>query len=386
MEFGWPEQQQRYLGSVTRFAEQHLSGDVVERDARQEFWREGWLRCGGFGIQGLAVPTEHGGGGADRLTVVAALEALGYGCSDNGLLFALNAHMWGAAVPVFTFGTDEQKKRYLPGMCDGSLVGALAMTEPGSGSDAHSLTTTATRQDGGYVLNGHKVFVTNAPIADALVVIATTDPAGSWATLTTFLLDRDTPGLHIGEPVSKMGLRTALMSEVTLTDCRVPEECLLGAPGGGMAVFGVAMDWERCCILASAVGTMRRLLERCADRARKRRQFGQPIGNFQAVSHKLADMRLRTETARLLLYRSAWLADQGRQQPADSAMVKLHLSESLVQTSMDALQVHGGQGYLTETELERQVRDSLAARLYSGTSEMQRGIIASAVTGPLAGA
>ncbi|MFE1197429.1 acyl-CoA dehydrogenase family protein [Streptomyces olivaceoviridis] len=376
MDFSWSPEQQARIDDVVRFGSEQLADDVERRDAEGIFWHEGWRRCGRFGLLGLPSPAEYGGAGADRLTVMATLEALGYACRDNGLLFGINAHLWGCVLPVREFGSDAQRARWLPGLSDGSLIGALAMTEPGSGSDAYRLSTTAVAKEGGYLLNGVKTMVTNAPIADLIVVIAQTDPAGGIGGLSAFLVDRHTAGLQVSEPVAKMGLRTVPMGELTLTDCWVPADALLGHLGAGMAVFNLAMDWERACIMASAVGVMRHLLERSTAYAREHERFGQPIGGFQAVAHRLVDMKLRLETSRLLLYQLGWQRDGGRQSPGEPALVKLHLSESLVQSSLDALQIHGGNGYLAASGLERQVRDALAGRFYSGTSDVLRNIVA----------
>jgi alkylation response protein AidB-like acyl-CoA dehydrogenase len=305
-----------------------------------------------------------------------ALEALGYACTDNGLVFSLNAQMWACETPIVHFGSEEQKQRYLPGLCDGSILAAHGMSEPESGSDAFSLSTTATKTDGGYVLNGSKTFVTNAPEADLHVVFATIDRSLGFAGITGFLVDTGTPGISVGKPLSKMGLRTSPMGEVVLESCEVPDDAVLGEPGSGMAVFNTSMTWERSCILASTVGSMERQLERSIAYAQERKQYGQPIGRFQAVARMLVDMKVRLETARLLLYRLGWLLDSGRSAVLDSALVKLYLSESYVKSSLDALQVHGGYGYMTEYELEREVRDAVGSRLYSGTSEIQYTIAA----------
>ena len=376
MDFSWTEEQRALREELVRFAESELNDDVLERDRSGSFPIDAWRKCGTIGIQGLPVPEEFGGGGADALTIMGALEALGYGCKDNGLIFSLNAHMWSCVIPLTTFGTPEQKRRWLPGLSDGSLIGVQAMTEPGSGSDAFALSTDAIRKDGFYVLNGAKTFITNAPIADVFVVFASTDRTKGLGGLSCLLVERDAPGLFVGPPFDKMGLRTSPMSDVVFTDCRVPEENLLGSAGAGMAIFSSSMDWERSCILASAVGVMQRQLERCIAYANERTQYGQSIGKFQAVSHRIADMRLRLETARLLLYQQGWRKSGARSSPLDSAMVKLHLSECLVQSSVDAVQIHGGYGYMTEYELERDVRDAMASRIYSGTSDIQRNIIA----------
>jgi alkylation response protein AidB-like acyl-CoA dehydrogenase len=376
MEFGWSEEQRQLRDEIIRFAQHELNDDLLQRDADGTFSPESWKKCAAIGIQGLPVPESYGGGEFDPLTVLVALEALGYGCKDNGLIFSLNAQMWSCEIPILRFGTEEQKQRYLPGLCDGSLIGVQAMTEPGSGSDAFSMRSTAVRRNGHYVLNGTKTFITNAPIADVFVVFAKTDPAKGFAGIAAFLVDRDVPGLSVGRPFHKMGLRTSPMSEVILDGCEVPEESLLGPPGAGMSIFNTSMDWERGFILACAVGTMERQLEQCLAYARQREQFGQPIGRFQAVAHKIVDMKIRLETARMLLYRLGWLKGRGKTSPLESAMVKLYLSESFVHSSLDALQIHGGYGYMAEFEVERDVRDALGSRLYSGTSEIQRNLVA----------
>jgi alkylation response protein AidB-like acyl-CoA dehydrogenase len=376
VDFSLTEEQERYREEVLRFARAELNQDLISRDEESSFPAEAWKRCATFGLQGLPVPEDYGGSGADPLTIMVAMEALGQGCRDNGLLFSLNAQMWSCEMPLVRAGSEEQKRRYLPGLCDGSLIGSQAMTEPGTGSDAFALGTRAVRRGEGYVLTGSKTFVTNAPVAELFIVFAVTDPTEGIGSLSAFLVDRDTPGLSVGEPLHKMGLRTSPMGELFLSDCEVSDEALLGRRGAGMAMFNAAMDWERSCILASAVGAMHRQLERCVAYARERKQFGQPIGSFQAVSHRIVDMKLRLETARLLLYRLGWLRGRGRVSPAEASMVKLYVSECFVRSSLDALQIHGGYGYMTEYEVERDVRDAIAGRIYSGTSEIQRNIIA----------
>jgi alkylation response protein AidB-like acyl-CoA dehydrogenase len=376
MEFAWTAEQEGLRSDVVAFAQSSLNDDIIRRDADHEFSPTAWKRCAEFGIQGLPIPEEYGGGGADPLTVMLVMEALGYGCRDNGLIFSLNAQMWSCEIPLLRFGTEEQKRRYLPGLCDGSIIGVQAMTEPDSGSDAFSLTTSARPDGDGWVLNGTKIFVTNGPIADVFVIFATTDPAKGFAGLSAFVVDRDTPGLSIGQTFRKMGLRTSPMSELVLNDCVIGKEHELGKPGAGMAVFNSSMEWERSCILASTIGTMQRQLERSIEHARQRKQFGQPIGKFQAVSHKIVDMKVRLETARLLLYRLGWLKGQGKSAPMESAMVKAYLSECFLHSSLDALQIFGGYGYMEEYEIEREVRDAVGSRLYSGTSEIQKNIVA----------
>lgn len=377
MHFGWTEEQLAFRKQVIDFAQQELNDDLLQRDIDSSFSQESWKKCAAFGIQGLPVPEEYGGSGADPLTIMLCMEALGYGCRDNGLIFSINAHMWSCEIPVVKFGTDAQKQRYLPGLSDGSLVGVQAMTEPGSGSDAYSLSTNAVKRDGFYVLNGEKTFITNAPMADLFIVFASTDRRKGFSALSAFIVERETPGLTVGRPFHKMGLRTSPMSGVAFSDCQISEENLLAGPGAGMAIFNSSMEWERSCILASTIGTMQRQLERCISYAQERRQFGQPIGKFQAISHRIVDMRVRLETARLLLYQQGWRKSQGKPSPLDAAMVKLYVSECFLQSSLDAVQIHGANGYMSESELERDIRDAIGSRIYSGTSEIQRNIVAS---------
>lgn len=378
MDLSWTEEQLGLRDAIVRFAQKELNKEMVARDAEGRFSRELWVKCAEVGLQGMPLPEQYGGQGADPLTTIMALEALGYGCSDNGLIFAINAHMWSAEMPLLRFGTEEQKQRYLPGMCDGTLIGVQGMTEPGSGSDAFGLKTTAESRGDSYVLNGTKTFITNAPVADVFVIFASTDPKAGSLGISAFLVDTGTPGLEVGKPFSKMGLRTSPMSELFFDDCVLPAERMLGKSGNGMAIFNHSIDWERGFILAAAVGTMQRQLETVIQHAKTREQFGQPIGKFQAVSHRIVDMKMRLEAARSFLHQVGWakLQAEGANTPIESALAKLYISEAWVQSSLDTLQILGGYGYMTETEVERDIRDALASRIYSGTSDIQRNIIA----------
>ncbi len=251
------------------------------------------------------------------------------------------------------------------------------MSEPDSGSDAYSLRTTATKVDGGYVLNGTKMFVTNGPISDMAVVFATTDPSKRMWGITAFVVDRGTAGFTISKDLEKMGLRTSPMSELIFQDCFLPESNRLGPEGAGARIFNSSMEWERACILASNLGTMERQIEDSIQYAREREQYGQPISKFQAVANRIVDMKIRLETARLILYKVAWLKKMGKPAVMEAAMAKLYLSECFVQSGLDAIRVRGGYGYMTEFEVERELRDSIGGLLYSGTSDIQRNIIGS---------
>jgi alkylation response protein AidB-like acyl-CoA dehydrogenase len=369
-----PEQAEFYENTV-RFA-RSLPDDVRQRDRTETFSRESWNRIAEFGIHGLPVPEEHGGGGADVVTTLLGLEALGYGCRDNGLVFSINAHMWTSEVPIWEFGTPEQKRRWLPGLCSGALIGCHTITEPGAGSDAFAMATTARQKDDGYVINGSKTFITNAPIADLLIVFARDGEGIGPYGISAFLIEAGTKGCAIGHPMEKMGLRTSPMSEVSLEDCFVPASAMLGKSGQGGQIFQTSMRWERACIMASQVGVMRRTMEACVKYARERRQFGKPIARFESVADKIANMKIAVDASRALVLRVGWVMDQGRDAMTEAAVAKAFVSEAAVQTQLDAVQIHGGYGYMTEVEVERALRDAIGGTIYSGTSEIQRRVIA----------
>ncbi len=377
MDFSWSEEQKNLFDTISRFASRELNHNLIENDRNATFNHDGWTKCGELGISGLTVPEAYGGTGLDPLTTVGALERLGYSCRDNGLVFSLNAHLWTACMPLVAFGTEEQKRRFLPGLCSGKLIGGNAMSEPDSGSDAYALRTTATRKGDRYILNGSKTFITNGPVAGVIVTFATVDKSKGVPGISAFLVEKSFPGFSVASNLEKMGLRTSPTSELFFDECEVPETNLLGKEGYGSAVFTHAMTWERGCILASAVGSMQRLLEMCISYAKGRKQFGQPIAKFQLVASKIVDMKLRLETARYMLYHNAYQLSRGRTAIVEAALAKLHISECWVQCCEDAIQIHGGYGYMTEYEIERELRDAIASRLYSGTNEIQRNLIAS---------
>jgi alkylation response protein AidB-like acyl-CoA dehydrogenase len=376
LDFSLSAEQEELKAAAADFARRELDRDLARRDEAGEFSPEAWRACAKFGVQGLPVPAGLGGGGADILTTVLVMEALGYGCRDNGLLFSLNAQMWSLQMPLVKFGTPAQQQAYLPGLISGDLVGVHAMTEPDSGSDAFSMRTRAERKGGGYLLNGTKLYITNAPVADVVLVFAAHPGKPKMAGISAFLVEKGTPGFSVTRGLDKMGLRTSPMGEVVLEDCFVPAGNRVGSEGAGMAIFNSSMTWERSCILASAVGAMQRQLEECVGYARTREQFGQPIGKFQAVAGKVADMYLRVEAARLLIYQTAWLGQQGKSVLAEAAAAKLFTSEAWIQSSLDAVQLHGAYGYMKESGVERDLRDAVAGTIYSGTSEIQRVILA----------
>jgi alkylation response protein AidB-like acyl-CoA dehydrogenase len=370
------EEQRSWQQAAVEFARKELCRDVAARDREEQFDRAAWKRCAEFGVLGMPVPKEFGGLGLGLTDVVAVMEGLGYGGKDAGLIFSLNAHLWTNTIPILRYGTDEQKRRWLPGLSDGTLIGANGASEPDSGSDVFAMRTRATKRGDGYVLNGTKTFVTNAPVADLIVSYATIDPKLGALGVTGFVVERAAKGVTITKKIEKMGLRTSPMAEVVFEDVEVPAACRLGREGRGVEVFECSMEWERGCILASCLGVMRRQLERCIEHVRTRRQFGKPIGKFQSVANKVVDMKLRLETCRPLVYRIGALKDAGKDATMEAALAKLHVSDSFVKNGLDAVQLFGGYGYTTEYELERELRDAVGSTLYSGTSEIQRNLVA----------
>jgi alkylation response protein AidB-like acyl-CoA dehydrogenase len=375
MDFAWTEEQLAYKKAVIDFSQKELNEGLIERDRDGILSRQNWKKCAEFGITALPIPEQYGGADADIMTAMLTMEGLGYGCKDNGLIFGMNAQLWSVQMPILSFGSEELKQKYLPGLCNGDLIGAHGMSEPDSGSDAYSLRTRARRVDGGYILNGTKTFVTNAPVSDLSVIFANVEPEkGMWG-ITAFLIETGTPGFTISRDIEKMGLRTSPMGELVLQDCFVPESHRLGPEGAGSRIFNHSMEWERACILASNLGTMERQLEESIQYARDRLQGGQPIGKYQSVANRIVDMKIRLETARLILYKVAWLKKMGKPAMLEAAIAKLYLSESFVQSGLDAIRTLGGYGYMTEFEVERNLRDAIGGTLYSGTSDIQRNII-----------
>ena len=376
MDFSWTKEQLALKSKIVEFAQQELNVDVADHDRSGSFSYDKWRKCAAFGIQGLNLSVDYGGSGYDLMTTVLAMEGFGYGCRDNGLAFALNAQMWSIQPTLAQFGTEKQKQTYLPTLSRGEKIGCYAMTEPSSGSDAYSLRTTAQKCDQGYVLNGEKTLTTFGPIADFAIIFASTNPDhGKWG-VTAFIVDTTSEGFQASPVREKMGLRTVPIGDLKLTDCVVPVENRLGPEGAGASIFNSSQEWERACILASQLGSLQRQLETSVAYARERQQFGQAIGKFQSVSNRIAEMKLRLETARLLTYRAAWLKQQGQPVMLDAALANWHLGECFVESSLDAIRIHGGKGYLTEHEIERDLRDAIGGPLYGGTTDIQRNIVA----------
>jgi hypothetical protein len=379
IDFELSEEQQELQNAAIEFARVELVDDVIRRDREEIFSRDGWKACARFGVQGLPVPAEYGGMGLGITEAIAVMEGLGYGARDQGLLFSLNAHLWTATLPIIFFGTEDQRKKYLPGLAGDALIAANGASEPDAGSDIFSMRMRAEKKGDHYHLNGTKTFVSNAPIANLFVVYATIDAGLGPMGITAFLVDRDTPGLSVTRKMEKMGLRTSPMSEVVFENCVVPVGNRLGREGRGVAVFECSMEWERGCILANYLGLMRRQLEQCIEHVRNRRQFGKPIGKFQSVANRIVDMKVRLDACRPLVYRIGRLKRMNKPAVLESSIAKLFVSESLVKSCQDALQIFGGYGYMVDQGIERDLRDALGSTLYSGTSEIQRNLIANSL-------
>lgn len=374
MRFEWDDDQDGLYRDFRRFGEEALSKDVAERDRAGVFGHDDWSRCAERGVLGLPLPPEYGGSGRDLVDYAHAMEGLGHGCLDNGLMMSMGAHVLAVEVPVWKFGDEGQRRRYLPELAAGRLIGANAMTEPGSGSDALSLATTAERDGDSYLLTGRKRYVTNAPLADVFVVYATVDPELGFTGVTAFLVERDDPGVSVTEEAEKMGLRTARWGEVELDACRIPAARRLGAERQGAAVFARTMAWERALLLAPWLGVMRREIDECVRFCRRRRQFGRHIGRYQSVSNRIVDMRIRWEISRMLLYRAAAELD-GPDATIFPEVGKLYVSEAAAEVFTSAMQVYGALGYTSDGRAERNLRDALGMTISSGTSDMQRVII-----------
>jgi hypothetical protein len=374
MDFSWPQEYLDYKDQVAAFAAAELNGDAAADDHDQRFPRELWERCADFGIQGLSLPQAYGGAleEADFVRALLAMEGLGYGCRDNGLAFALNAQMWTVQVPIRDFGSEEQKQKYLPAMAAGKLIGAHALTEAEAGSDVMNMQLAAEPQpDGGYLLNGAKRYITLGPIADVVLVFAKTKPKlGAWG-ISAFLVDKGTPGFVQSDKKNKMGMRSVPIGSFEFKDCYLPSTALLGKDGMGYAITNHSLEYDRCAILASQLGAMERQLEETVAYARGRKQFGQSVGKFQAVSHRIVDMKMRLETSRLLLHKTAWLKQRGKSAVMEAAMLKLQLSEAFVTSSMDAIRTRGADAYLGGGGVDRDMRDAIGGVLYAGTSDIQ---------------
>jgi alkylation response protein AidB-like acyl-CoA dehydrogenase len=370
MDFEWDEE------SRGRYDEIYSRTRMWPAPGSGYFTSEEWKLCAGLGLLGLSMPKEYGGGGCGFLATAHAAEAFGRGAPDMGLVFAALAHLSACGMPIAEHGDEELRREMLPRLSSGEWVGASAITEEGAGSDATGLAARAVRTGEEYVLTGDKCFVSNGPVADVFVVYAVTQPDLGYLGVSAFVLERGTPGLTVGEPFGKLGLDRCPAGTLRLDRCVVPARRRLGEEGRGSAIFQDQMRWERTCLFAAYLGRLERLTELSAGHARSRIQFGRPIGSNQAVSHRLARMRVRLETARLLLWRACWLLEHNEPARAEVAMAKLFISEATAESAMDAVRIFGGDGIRSDRGIERELRDAIPSLIFSGTSEMQLELIA----------
>jgi L-prolyl-PCP dehydrogenase len=376
MQFSSSAEQDRLYEEAREFALSRVNPAVRARDEAPYFSEQEWRLCGELGLLGSCVPERYGGGGHDALTVARIVEGFAKGCCDTGLVFSTCAHLFAVAMPIAEHGGDELRERVLPRLASGEWVGANAITEAEAGSDVFSLQTTAVRDGTRYLLTGTKTFVTNGPVADCFLVYASTEPAHGYLGITAFVVGGDAPGLTRGEHFGKVGLTGAPVCEVRFQDCPVDESSRLGDEGAGAAIFHGSMSWERACLFALYLGVMDRQLDEVVAFAKERRQFGKALGRHQAIAHRAADMKLRLDAGRLLLHRACWMKSQGQECGVEISLAKLAISEAAVQSGLDAIQIFGALGIKAETNVATALSDALPSTIFSGTSEIQRDLVA----------
>ncbi|QDI91739.1 acyl-CoA dehydrogenase [Salicibibacter halophilus] len=372
MDFLLSEDQQMIRKMVRDFAENEVEPTAAERDAEERFDRSLFTQMAELGFTGLPWPEADGGAGSDFLSYVVAIEELSRVCASTGV--TLSAHISLASWPIYKFGTEEQKETYLKPLARGDKLGAFGLTEPGSGSDAGAMKTTAVLEGEHYVLNGAKIFITNGGEADVYVVFAVMD-AGPAA----FIVEKDDPGFFVGKKEVKMGIRSSPTTEIRLENCRVPKKNRLGEEGEGFKIAMQTLDGGRNGIAAQALGIAQGALDAATAYAKERKQFGKSIGGQQGISFKLADMATKIEASRLLTYQAAWREQEGLDYGKASAMSKLYAADTAMEVTTEAVQVFGGYGYIREYPVERYMRDAKITQIYEGTNEIQRLVIAKMV-------
>lgn len=359
---------------VREFVQEEIISQAVITDETHEFPLATIRKMGEIGLMGIPIPEEYGGAGADFLSYILTIEEIAKGCASTAVILAVHTSV--GTFPILYFGTDEQKKRYLPKLASGQFIGAFALTEANAGSDASSLQTTAVHKGDHYILNGTKRFITNAGYADVYLVMASTDRTKGSHGVTAFLVDKDTTGFIIGKKEEKMGLNGSATCELIFEDGIVPVENLLGSEGQGFKVAMSLLDGGRIGIGAQALGIAEAALDAALDYAQERVQFKQPIGNFQGIQFMLADMATQIEAAKLLVYQAASLRMAGLPYSKEASMAKMFASDTAVRVTTDAVQIFGGYGYCKEYKVERYMRDAKITQIYEGTNQIQRMVIA----------
>ncbi|MBS7251297.1 MAG: acyl-CoA dehydrogenase [Candidatus Freyarchaeota archaeon] len=376
MNFDFTEEQQLIRSTVREFAETVLAPRAREMDEKAEFPWEEIKKMAEQGYLGAQIPKEYGGSELDTVSYAIMIEEISRVVCGIGL--TLQIHNSACAQPIAQFGTEEQKKRFLPRLAKGELIGAFALTEPGAGSDAQALRTTATPDGDEYILNGSKIFITSGPVAGVALVFATTPSTGDAKKkpISAFLVEKGTPGFSAGPKEDKMGMRAAINSELIFDNCRIPKANLLGKEGDGFRIAMTILDSARIGASAQAVGLARAAFEEALKYSQQRQQFSRPIAQFQAIQFMLAEMATQIEAASLLTYRAAYLKDKGARFTKEVAMAKLYSSRMCTEVVSKALQIHGGYGYMKDYPIERYYRDAKVLEIYEGTSEVQRMVIA----------
>jgi alkylation response protein AidB-like acyl-CoA dehydrogenase len=378
MDFTVPEEYVQFRDSVYKFSKGRIAPRAEELDLKGEFGWENWRDMAEMGLLGLPFPEEYGGSNASPLVTCLAMEAMAHGGADSGTTLSWGAHTILCGVPIWLLGTREQKEKYLPKIASGEWIGGFGLTEPEAGSDAAALKTTAVKKGDRWILNGSKMFITNGPIGSVFIVFAATDKSAGNKGISAFIVEQGFPGFSAGKELKKMGNRTSPTSELVFENCEVPDENLLGPLNRGfLAVGKETLEWERSCMIAPIVGGMEFLLEVCLKHAKERKQFGQPIANFQAIQHKLADMKVALEASRTLIYRVAWMKEKGQSAMLEASIAKLFVTEQMVKIANEAVQIFGGYGYIHEYPVERAYRDAKLGTIGAGTSEVQKMVIVS---------
>ncbi|WP_107727694.1 acyl-CoA dehydrogenase family protein [Desmospora activa] len=371
MDFALTEEQRMIRKLMRDFAEGEVAPGADERDRTKEFPREIFLKMADLGLMGLPFPEEFGGGGADTISFAIAVEELSRVCASSGLTYS--AHISLGCAPLYLFGTEEQKKMYLVPLCTGQTLGAFGLTEPNAGSDAGGTKTTAVLEEGEWVINGSKCFITNASYADFVALTAVTGPGPE---ITAFLVPTDSAGFQVIDQYHKMGLHSSNTTELVLENVRIPKGNVLGTIGQGLKQFLITLDGGRIGIGAMAVGIAQGAYEAALRYAKERVQFGQSLSKFQVIQHKLADMAMNIELARTMVHKAAWLKDQGKKMTKEASICKLFASEMAMKVCDQAVQIHGGYGYMHDYKVERFFRDAKLTEIGEGTSEIQRLVIA----------
>lgn len=370
MDFTITKEQKQWKREIVEFAKNNLN----DSEYLETYSHEMWKRIADFGFLGLTISEEFGGLEESYVTAALAIEALGYGCKNNGFIFVVMNHIWVCQNLIYLYGTDILKRKYIEKMVLGEQIGAIAITEAESGSDALSMKTTAVEREGYYVLNGSKMFISNGPIADIFIVYAVTQEEPS-RKISVFVVEKNFIGVKTGNDIEKMGLGACPTSELILDNVYVPKENILGQLHSGEFLMTMALEWERFYEFVPHIGAMQRIMERCVKQAKSRKQFGNPIQDYQVVSHKIADMKISIEMARQMMYRIAWLKDKGKTAFEETSIFKIFVSENYIKTCRDAMQIFGAYGYSKEYEIERELRDAMACSIYSGTNEVQKNTI-----------